>query len=652
MSDMRCTLSLCLFLTFKSSALFAEDTPETPPLSTAEVHAFIADLGHNDYDKREAAQKALLTLPIGEDALALLLEGAKNSDREISTRALLIYQRRFWNTLPSMPELSTLLAPNTGCVFWTQNLRESTKTFFRQSELGSRLASEPATTILRALFNELCTGDNRDFNKEWMFNYFERLPGAHALGFCGLKNDLYQFFVLAEAASGQQHKAFDFFSRDLFGYEPNEANAERKFERGADFKLDPQTGAAVARLGRTVASSNDSQLLSGLAARWLGVDKNSLAASETFKAAQLHTPPNALARFFAEARLADTVFNDDEPNAKLAQRLGLQHWRYSTAGLYAKDGLLLESVYGAFDGERAGIAKVLSIEPYESAWAARCPKDALAFVSYPIKAHALWDLVNAFIPPEEDNELRKAFLDFNQVHKLEDWLALLDGEASAWALAPQDPTKAPKPSVVLCLSAKSPADAEAFAKKAVEIASAASGIEELALKGEKDGRVYWHLDPEKSKRFGFAYAWAVHGSDVILSADERTLFETLARLDQQPAPEGLSTTADYKHLLGALPVKERGAYLYINAERAAKVYWPCLLASLEDVKLEGKAFIPKDPDAFFKDFPGTLLSTTATQDGLQFSSAGGIPILSSALPYAALMFVFLRNLMDGHRVPL
>jgi hypothetical protein len=197
-------------------------------------------------------------------------------------------------------------------------------------------------------------------------------------------------------------------------------------------------------------------------------------------------------------------------------------------------------------------------------------------------------------------------------------------------------------------------DAKAAAKASDALARLLpmmAGSEDLLGKAEYQGRTCYLMKP-KEKRNAWEpellWSWCADGARILIGQKQEVLQQLLLRSTQ--ATKGLDTRADFQKLLAATPQDQRGGLVYVNSSEvltwAYTVGLPVLSADAPDEVKAKLAKLPKDPQALFKEFPGTLLSIRGTPEGVCARAVGGMPATTWVLSVPFAFFYSIRVAME------
>ncbi|MCW8131006.1 MAG: hypothetical protein KIS92_11710, partial [Planctomycetota bacterium] len=357
-----------------------------------------------------------------------------------------------------------------------------------------------------------------------------------------------------------------------------------------------------------------------------------LSGTPWFQAAERALPEKPLVAFAVHPPSLLNAF--DEKDRTLLCKMGLGEWRWSSATLHARDGLLHERLAVRIEGERLGWSKALNFRRHEPKLAALCPPEAFAFVSIPLEgARSLEDGLALYEVFRDDEQLLALIRKAITQSRFAEALAPLKGEAAVWVLPPRDAKESAVPVLQAVVETPGAADAQAASDALASLIRLASDMKELVVEkqiGEHAAYVFdlKHLDEEAT----FQPAWTCIGSRIVFGADERALADLLKRLDPKAPAAGLDAKGDFKRALAAIPADERGMLGYVSAAGAARAYWATMRAQFQENDEALAEKLPEDAE-FLKDFPATIVSIYGTEDGLRYHAAGGIPPISSCTAY-------------------
>jgi hypothetical protein len=242
---------------------------------------------------------------------------------------------------------------------------------------------------------------------------------------------------------------------------------------------------------------------------------------------------------------------------------------------------------------------------------------------------------------KEDAIRRAAAWKPNNGKAIDTLVGALKGEAALWLLHPQGTDPTAMPQTCLALEAVDAAAATKAADTLAKLLPLVADKEDFVGKAEYQGRTCYFMQPkEKRNRWepDLFWSWCADGARILIGQRQEVLQKMLLRSTQ--AAKGLDAQPDFQKLLAAIPQDERGGLAYANASEvltwAYTVGLPALSADApEDVKAK-LAQLPKDPQALFKEFPGTMLSVRGAPDGVRARAVGGVPATAwtTTVPFA------------------
>lgn len=714
-----------LFLVYFPSGVGAGEAPASPE----QIATWVKQLGSDDFDAREKAEVALAKA--GLAALAELQKAAQSNDPEIKTRSARLLETLKWATLPKITDLASALSQDNILYIGTPSLKDAITRIRKETALG-RLYDHADLSPLRdtlwaaGLQDAGLDDDSRKIVDQWL----DRFGGPYGLAF--MKEDHTKEWPEREQVAfflglnGTDPKADMEMFRKLFPLKGEKATAQVYRGVSCNFLEEDWRKDGLALVKNLIVRSNGKASMFNVIDAVMDDKQPDLAGSAVYKEARSKIAGEPLATlFFNMQSMFGTVFNSDRDKAA-ATGLGFQEWKYAIVTLGVQDGLFLEQVLCKVDGERRGLAKLLSLTPVSGRLAALCPPDALVFVSIPVDGKLMLDGIVTMVEtvdPRDGRQLREQLEALNQpesqeaftaryekiqddaekkLHDLEqqvraiksptaeqrnefdrkmgaeqerkedairrvaawkpnnekaiDTLAgALRGEAALWLLRPQGPDPTAMPQTCLALEAVDAAAATKAADTLAKLLPLIAEKEDFVGKADYQGRTCYFMKPkEKRNRWEpeLLWSWCADGARILIGQRQEVLQQMLLRSTQ--AAKGLDTRPDFQKLLAATPQEQRGGLAYANASEvltwAYTAGLPVLSADApEEVKAK-LAKLPKDPQALFKDFPGTLLSVRGTPEGVRARAVGGLPATAWTMTVPFAFFYSMRVTMQEEMV--
>ena len=616
---------------------------EAAPPPEAQIKAWIAQLGGEDFDTREHAEAALRKA--GPAAIPLLTKARDEGDAEVKARAARILDELRWATQADFKDLAAILPADTALLVHTPDMKGGLARLRAETPLG-KLYDHAALATLKSALGEMLLAGPQVFLKmpaDWFDHY------GTPLGLSLIRMDRQlpwpereQFGFFFGTTDPDQAKAFNAF-QELF---PMQGNTVREMYRGIPYTYSTEQYSrdVLARIRNLIVRASGQAALKTVVDGASGVNAPGLAKSAGYIEGLAKTDPAPLGLlYFSMENLAKNAFSQREQTAVTA--LGFSEWKTAVVTLNARDGLFAERAFCKVEGERQGFAKLLSFRKSTAKWAALCPPDALAFVDVPLEAKALYETILSMVEGVDANDAAQfketvaKWEEGLKVKLVEGMLSGITGEAAVWATRPAGPNPAQPPDLYAVFETRDAEAAQTVSQTLVKLIPLASGKEDLLGTVEYQGRkCHWIKKDAWDADFPYVFSWCADGARLLAASSGEGLLRLIGRAETKPA--GLDAKPDFKRLFEATPADERGGLAYVNA--AELLDWgytvglPVLSAEAPE-ELKGKlADAPKSLRAILADFPGTLLAITGTPDGVRARAAGGVPVsgLVTATPFA------------------
>lgn len=652
-------LLVCTTCGHAADAPKPDAAPPAPP-SEAQVRAWVLELGSDDFDTRTASEAKLLVAP-PQTAKAPLQDALQSLDAEVVLRARRILDRHFWMQLPPLRDPAQAMPADAFGYLGTPSAARLWTAIARDSELGRRL-DEPAVKAFRqAFWNYLFSDDDDLVLRELIEKWPARFGGPCGLGYRpGPEGEPFPVELACLSPEAKPDEA-----EKLIAVAFEDAPLRTAY-RGCTIYHDEDELFAATTASRIVLSSAGRKPLKQVLDLLAADAPETLAASPAFKEGLVKLGGEPLLHVHADvARLfTESLKHEmDEDEYANFMAMGFDTWPYGTFGLYVRDGLQIERVFNKSSlplGHRKGWPQLVSFPRHDAKLAALCPPEAHAFTSLPLKGRETWTLAKALakamewdeipdfvelLEDEDETEARKTF---------ERILDLYAGETAVWAVPKTDTKKAGEDLTVGnfefygALSEPSEADAKEVAAAAARFLEQLTGLDEIVLKSEHDGRTCYTFNKDVVREsLPYAYSWCADGRRVLIATSQSALKALIAR-NAKPAP-GLDASPDYQRLLKTIPETERGAILYVNVAAWASWGYPAWRQGFlhdendEDPTEAEKAVLeslPADPKVIFKDLPGLLATCCGQPDGFTYQASGG---LAPSVCFATMMGILIGS---------
>jgi hypothetical protein len=623
-----------LFLALLALPMFttlAADAPAPKP-TEAQIVQWVKDLGADKFETREKAEKLLISA--GAPALAPVTAAIKGGDAEVVLRGQRVLDELQWAVRPDITDFAALAPADAFVLLQAPSVKGLADIARKQTAAGKLYDSPEAAPIKKAVAgfvieNARMTDAAQNTVATWVDVYGGPF-GFAVLSTVGPDVNVTLLGVNAEDKI-KAHAAF--LERFPMGW--GNAKIEQERYRGINISYPaPHTYDACALVKNVILRGSKPQAIRPLIDAVADEKKDRMSASPLYlQGLQKIGSAPLLSFFFNMKELKKQLLEKSNHDMQQFMAMGFDTLKYGMIGLHVKDDLFEERLFAKLDGERKGLAKLLSLANTTGAQAALCPPDALAFVTLPLKGREMFEQIIAMVleesrMPREQFDAQMAPVEGLLGAKIPELLAGVDGEAALWVSRPAGEAIAP-PDLTAVLSMK---DAAAAAKlsdavtKLIQNLVKEDGRSAADYKGRK---LQWLLRKNIGRDCPYDLCWCVDGARVLLGSSPEVVQRLLNRIDSK-AP-GLDSAADYKRLQALLKPDERGGMVYINT--AETFGWlhtfgvPALVQMLPEDKRGAFANLPKDGAAFFKSLPGMLLSLSGAPDGVQAVSYGGMPTI-------------------------
>ena len=647
-----CLLALSL------SVLIAGEAPVPPE----QIAKWVKQLGADDFNAREEAEEKLAKAGIA--ALAELKKGMAANDPEIRTRSARLAEKLKWIVLPDITDLTAILPADNLFYVGTPSVKKLVERIRKETPFGQLYDRADMAPLRDVITQAFVDGSGLgDDGRKTIENWFDRFGGPAGLALMKINNEQQNYHEREQVAfflginDPDPKKAM----ADFLKMAPLGGETLRKVYRGVPCEL--QQGEwqrdGLAQLKNIIVRSTNHSAMYNVIDGILDSKTPKLNSAALYKEACAGVDGEPLGTlFFNMEAMYNSVFTG-ERDKSIAAGFGFSEWKYAIVTLSIKDGLFHEQAFCKVEGERRGLAQLLSLKPVSGRLATLCPPNALAFVSIPGDGKAIYEsIINMTreVDRRETEQFEKMVAEMDKklgVSIVNDLIGSLNGETALWLIKRKDPTKAPDTCIVLEASDAAAAKkaADTFAKLIPQL----TGKEDAVGKAEYKGRTCYFIKPvEKRNRWEpeLVWAWCADESRILIGQRQETLQQMILRVSKES--KGLAAQADFQKLLKAIPEKERGGLAYINMREVLTwgytVGLPALTANApEDAKAK-LAKAPKDPKELFKDMTGTLLSVRRSDDGVRARAVGGAPATGVVMGVPALIFVNVAMAMDREMV--
>jgi hypothetical protein len=605
--------------------VLAEDAPAPKP-DEAQIKRWVSDLGADDFETREKAQKALIAT--GAPALGPVTEAIKGGDAEVMERGKQILDELQWIMRPDIADMAAIVPADAIFLLQSPSIKGFAETARKQTALGKLYDSAEAEPVKKAVANFIIESTGMSEAAQKMADtWVDVYGGPFGFSMMMLKggDDLTGAMFGINAAD--KAKAYDDYCGSLMG--GGDAKIERERFRGIN--IDHPAGhnfEFCALVKNAILRGDNLEAAKYFVNAVADGQKDRLSTAPGYVQAFQKIEASPLISFFFNSEsLLKSLYLAADDDAQALKGLGFETWKHGVVGLYVKDDLFLERLFCKIDGERKGLFKMLSFGAATGAQAALCPPDALAFATLPVSGKDLLDQIATTMAEMEGGTKEKFLGEFAWFEelagaKVPDLAAGVDGEVALWVSKPAAAALA-APDLTLVLPMKDAASAQKMSDAFMKFVKNADPAENVFSSADYKGRSLRWVKKEYFR--GYDICWCADGSRVLAGSSPEAVQRVINRIDNKSP--GLDSAADYKRLQALLKPEERGGFVYLNSAETFGCWLyivglPALTNMLPEAK---RGAMPKDGVAIFKNLPGTLLSVSGTTDGVQAVSHGGLP---------------------------
>lgn len=625
---------------------------DAPAPNEAQIQKLIVELGSDDFDVRENAEKSLKAA--GTAAIPAIKKAMEGGDAELRARSQRILEELAWSVLPPVASMPAALPPNTIFVVHTPGLKAAVQKLRSETAAG-KLYDRSELAAVKEILKADITGRMSDEERKFADTWLDRFGGLSGIAFMNIFSD-------KEWPNREQAVA-------CFGIlDPDPAKAWADFNlrlplvrggmqlgierhRGIEVLFQNWEGRREGRarvLNLAVHSVDSSADAVKRVVDLLGAEKSArLSGTPAYTETAAKLDPAALALlYFNFTELAEQAGNQFSPRErKEMEGLGFMTLKHLGVSLGTQGELLAERAWVKLEGERKGLAKLLSFAPMAVRHAPLAPPDALGFVTLPLDGKVFFDTVTSIareVNPQGDKDILREIAQLDEafgIKIVDDLIAPLQGEHAVWVQKPAGAL--PVPDLAAAFEARDDAAAKKLAETFAKLIGPLSGLPDAVGKADFKGRACFWLKKEALKgELPYTFSWCADGRRLLVSSSQEGLQALVNRIDNKAA--GLDAAEDFKKLFEAVPATERGGLVYLNTAELGGWGLPLVLPMLAqgappEIQEKLNAAL-KDPKALLKGFPGTLFAMASAPDGLQARAVGGLPASAKVVLVPVLAF--------------
>lgn len=646
--------ALVLALTLAAAALPPRmlRAEEPDAYSEDKIKAFIADLGNEDFAKRQTAEKELAKA--GAKAQKQLDAVKDSPDAQVKTTVTHLLAKLKFAALPPVDYLELLPAKSL-VVIRGSNIGSFVENA-RKSAIG-RLCDNPAMDPFKKKIKEL--SEKKPEVAKTTELWTKRFSGQVAAAILEINPALQdvKMAVIAEVTDPDPGMVYSELVNEIHLAD----NAQPGNYGDVDYIEGQNAQGAAALVGKHVILANNLGALKVMIDAFTTPGK--FAASDNFTKIKpsLGAKPELLLTVDMEALIAIVkqlpipIPIDDILVTSGLKNLKFVGFTSSIAGDSFEDRLV-ETLVGPMAGIYAANIPPTGVAPLNAA--ALAPQNAVALGTIYIdgaKFHAgmveyfasmrkmketLQNLGGGMPPENDDPETQIKKFEENTGLKVADLAADIKGEFAQWVVPATGAIPGP-PDVGGVITCESPEKATALSDAFAKIANTGKD-KPVVIENPYKNRLIRQLDvetmfPNRRKDVPYVPSWTVDGNHVFLGSSPAVLQKQITSIDTK-AP-GLLTQQDFVKAIGTLSEDERkGSMLYVDAKTlltmGATIGLPLLQVQSKDEDLK-KALAALPPSAeLFKDIPPLVGCNVVNGNENKF-------VLRAAVPPLPTLFVAL-----------
>lgn len=605
-----------------------------------QIRTWIQELGHEDAERRDAAEASLTDAPPHQTDAEL--EALRNSpDIEIASRVRRVLDRHFWLKRGRLMHPAAAIPFDAFVYAGIVDLEAFWNSLCDQSELGRRFQSPSGRKVVEAFKAHLIDDANAE-SWELIKQWPTRFGGPTALAGIPRRDGELAVTALVTTGRGAEPSALNILIEEVIHKVDRRAN-----HRGVTLLYDAMGDLAFATSNESLLKASDPRDL-----------KRMIDAMADEPRSLLHSPQfqEGLARLGKES-LAHVHLNFDrykeqilknqleqEDLARLATT-GLDECIYAAWGLFHRDGLQIDRAFIKLTTplqKRKSWPGLLSFPKHRVRSAAFCPTDAYAFASIPVQGRGFWTNALTVIEqwwPELDLETTEEGAQVKQFQRIQE---LFTGEFAIWSSPKSEILDASRPVRIADLHLGGALTMES-AQHAVELSKlitewlGSTPDRKNRIEAINDGDLTGHafaFDPDRNAKI----LWLSMDNHVLFATSLEALQATCRQL--RSASLGMASRPDFQRLLATFSESERGALVYLNLESFFQWAYSGLLkqwlseeGGIDDELKATLRKLPKDPKSLFSGVPGSLTTCVGHDEGILIQHAGG---LSPGLTYGAM----------------
>ena len=634
-------------------------------VSPEQIETWIEQLGAADFDAREQAEKELLKT--GASVLSKVQEATQSNDAEIRIRSGRIVDKLKWLTIPDISDPATILPPSHFFFMSTSNAKDLITRIRKETALGRLYDRDDLAAVWNAVremgLRDLeLSPDQRKIVAQWP----QRFGGPSGISFKHHESEeedrgkLYQetLFVGIDGALPQAAMAD---LRKLILEDPDRWNSVPQIHRGVTCDFDPHEKWGLGLVKNLIVFSSSKPAMLSIIDAASDEKQRTMFNANSYKEASSKVPGDQLGKLFFNMQSFSDTDSRNRQGSKMVKRLGLEGLKSCIVTLGLEAGLFVEQAFYRVDGNRRGLAKLISLEPVTGRLGALCPPDALCFVCIPVEGATVYKTLMGMlrrIDPRSVKRFEEQLPEFDRqlkVNVVDSLAGCLKGEVAAWLLRPDELGKLEIPEVCMAIETVDAAAAMKAADMLAKLLPLVAEKKGFIGKADYQGRTCYFMrplnqlnsDPNRTPADAMVddrtfrippklfCSWCADGARILISQRQEALQRMIQRSAKQK--KGMDAQPGFQRLLSALSQDERGGLVYANTDElmtwAYAVGLPMLIDETRgDLKAQLKK-VPKNPKALMGDSPGTLLSLRGTPNGVRVRAVGDLPMTIMLMTY-------------------